>query len=225
MPSKKVTWNYPVRPGTEEWKQLNSFKERLDAFNIPDDVLLEITTEELVKTCLEYPWWILITSRDYNQEGYDFLKSVFNGFRELEKREDAGRELIKEYEKMNPEDIYKFDTLVKQGVFSFKFTYIELLLAQKDIVKSINDKDLGLLIKKSSSVYNAKSEAFEKYSFYGIASSCLILSRVLEVKRHDNFIILGSELPEVVSYNKKGNSVNKELLDHICNEALTLLKN
>ncbi|MCG6187625.1 hypothetical protein [Maribellus maritimus] len=97
--TEEVTWNYPVHPGTEEWNTLNSFSERLNAFNIPGDILTEMTTENLVETCLAYPWWILITSRDNNQAGYDYLKSVFNGFRELENRKDAGKEFLKSTKK------------------------------------------------------------------------------------------------------------------------------
>ncbi len=208
--------------GTEEWNQLNSFSERLNAFNIPDDILTKMTTENLVKTCLKYPWWILITSRDNNQAGYNYLKSVFNGFRELEKRKDAGKELLKVYEKMIPENINKFSSLVKRGVFSFQFTYIELLLAQQDILKNTKNEDITLLVQKASSVYHAKSEAFDQYSYYGIATSCLILSRTLVVKKDREFASLSRDLPELVSYNNWGNSANKELLNRIVLEATSL---
>ena len=142
--TEEVTWNYPVHPGTEEWNKLNTFPERFNALNVPDDILTEMTTENLVKTCLRYPWWILITSRDNNQDGYDFLKSVFNGFRELEKRKDAGTELLKVYEKMMPEDIYQYKTLVKQGVICFEFTYIEMLLSQTNVLENMEDENLVL---------------------------------------------------------------------------------
>ena len=73
---KEAEWNYPVHPGTEQWNELDSFSERLNAFNIPEGILSEMSTENLVKTFLSYPWWILITSRDNNQAGYNYLKSV-----------------------------------------------------------------------------------------------------------------------------------------------------
>jgi len=41
--------------------------------NVPDSILLKMPTKDLVKTCLTYPCWILITSRDNNQTGYDYL--------------------------------------------------------------------------------------------------------------------------------------------------------
>lgn len=220
--TEEVTWNYPVHPGTDEWKQLDSFSERLDAFNIPDSILTEITTENLVKTCLKYPWWILITSRDNNQAGYDYLKSVFNGFRELEKRKDAGKELLRVYEKMLPEDINKFTTLVEQGVFSFQFTYIEILLAQTNILKNLDEKNFMHLLEKASSIYKEKSKAFDKFSYYGIANSCLILSRILELKSYYEFNILANNFPELMNFNKKGNSTNKILLDRIYLESANL---
>ncbi|QGY47997.1 hypothetical protein GM418_31375 [Maribellus comscasis] len=112
-----------------------------------------MTTGNLVKTCLAYPWWILITSRDNNQAGYDYLKSVFNGFRELENRKDAGIELLKIYEKMMPEDIYQYKTLVKQGMICFEFTYIEMLLSQTNVLENMEDENLVPLVRKVSSVY------------------------------------------------------------------------
>jgi len=217
--TKEVTWNYPIRPGTEEWKQLNSFSERLNTFNIPESILVKMTTENLVKTCLNYPWWILITSRDDNQSGYEYLKSVFNGFRELEIRNDAGVELLKIYEKMMPGDIFNYETLVKQGVFCFQFTYIELLLSQPNILKNVNDGYLIQLVQKASSVYNEKSLAPDKYSYYGISTSCLILSRIIKLKKNNEYDSLRNIFPDLEIFNNKGISDNKKLLDCIAIES------
>lgn len=211
----EVTWNYPVHPGSKEFKQLHSFSERLNAFNIPDSILTKMTTENLVKTCLAYPWWILITSRDNNQAGYDYIRSVFNGFRELEKRKDAGIELLRIYEKMMPGYIFKYETLVKQGVLCFQFIYIELLLSQPNILKNISDGYLIQLVQKASSVYNTKLSASDKYSYYSISSSCLILSRILKLKKNSEFDLLKNIFPDLVDFNNKGISDNKELLNRI----------
>ncbi len=222
--TKEATWKYPVRPGTEEWKQLGTFSERLNAFNIPEGILAEMTTENLVKTCLNYPWWILITSRDHNQAGYDYLKSVFNGFRELGNRVDAGRELLKVYEKMAPGDITNYETLEEQGTFSFRFTHIEILLSQPDILKNISDEYLMSLIRKAVSVYEDKTVAFDKYSYYGISSSCLILARIMELKNYPEFTRLSENYPGFKNLNERGVSGNKELLDQIVSESKQILK-
>lgn len=92
-----------------------------------------MNTTDLVQTCLNYPEFRLIMTRNGLQKGYDYLKSIFNGFKELENRIDAGKELLKEYKKLNPEDIKNYDTPFNQGGFSFRFTYIEILIAQRPI--------------------------------------------------------------------------------------------
>lgn len=219
-----LTWNYPVHQGTKEWKQLNSFTERLNSFNIPDSIMTKMTTENLVKTCLKYPYWILITSRDNNQIGYNYLKSVFNGFRELENRKDAGIELFKAYEKMHAGEILKFNTLVEQGNFSFQFTFIEMLLSQPKIVENISSENLVLLAQKALAVYEEKSIAFDKYSYHGISTSCLILSRILKLKNNLGYFNLKDDLSELEIFNDSGVSGNKELLDQVVSASKSLLK-
>ncbi|MBK7133895.1 MAG: hypothetical protein IPH69_14065 [Bacteroidales bacterium] len=78
-------WDYPVHYGTAEWSKLSTFQERLKAYNIPENLIQNMTTEDLVKTCLEYPEWLLISGFNNFQTGYSAIRSVFNGFRELEK--------------------------------------------------------------------------------------------------------------------------------------------
>jgi hypothetical protein len=213
--TKELTWNYPVRPGTEQWKQLGSFPEKINAFNIPDTILTKMTTENLVKTCLRYPWWMLIITRDNNQAGYDYLKSVFNGFRELENRKDAGKELLKIYEKMEPEDINLYDTDIKQGKYCFQFTYIETLLAQPNILENTTSEYLDLIVKKTISAYEKKHVHFDKFSYYGISSSCLIIDRLLKIRNLSILNQLKNNLPELDNFDKCGVSGNLELLNKL----------
>jgi hypothetical protein len=103
-------WDYPIHAGTEEWKNLKSYNEKLNALNIPDSLLLRMNTQDLVTTCLNYPYWILLTSRNNTQDGYNYIRSIFNGFVELESRVNACNELIIRYKELNPDDI----TFIKQ---------------------------------------------------------------------------------------------------------------
>ncbi|MFC4873324.1 hypothetical protein [Negadavirga shengliensis] len=32
------SYDFPIRPGTDEWASLDSYEARLDAYNVPDDV-------------------------------------------------------------------------------------------------------------------------------------------------------------------------------------------
>lgn len=48
-------YDFPIKPGTEEWKQLKSGEEMVRVCKIPDSILTSLTTEALAKTCLSYP--------------------------------------------------------------------------------------------------------------------------------------------------------------------------
>ena len=50
-----VYWDYPIKPGMEEWENLESHKAKVDACQVPDDILQNISTKELLKLCLNYP--------------------------------------------------------------------------------------------------------------------------------------------------------------------------
>ncbi len=206
-------WDYPVHHGTPEWEKLSTFQERLKAYNIPDDLLQNMTTEDLVRTCLTYPKWLLISGFDNFQTGYDAIKSVFNGFAELENRPDAFNELFKVYQKMDPEEITKSS---KKGQFTFEFTFIELLLSQTSVLFSLSNNEKISLIKTSYSIYEKKCKHIDVFSTLGLSTTCMILGRILEQSNSDIYTSLREDSPEVERFIRQGPfGPHKVLLDNI----------
>jgi len=208
-------WDYPVHYGTQEWAELKTFEERLNVLNVPDSLLQIMTTEDLVKTCLAYPDWMLITSRDNLQTGYNFIRSVFNGFRELEQRPDACKELVKVYQKMNPEEITGFSTLVKQGEFCFQFSFIEILISQWGILVNSTESDLKRLLKISLTNYEKKNNAIKEYALFGLSTTCLIPGRILEQRKTTTSEKLKVSSPKFKQFIDECSIPDKELLDQI----------
>lgn len=90
-------YEYPVKPGTTEWKALESKMERQKVSQIPEDVLEQLSTEELVETVLDYPFLIDMYAYDSFEQGFSAVSSNFNGLKELLKREDAASKLLEKY--------------------------------------------------------------------------------------------------------------------------------
>ena len=101
--NERATWDYPVKPGSKEWLNIADYSKRFELLNIPDNLLKAISTEELVKSCLNYPEFPMVFTRNDLQSGYNFIQSMFNGFVELETRPDAGKELMKVYDGYKPD--------------------------------------------------------------------------------------------------------------------------
>ena len=151
--SSDLVWNFPVNPSTPEWKGLKSYEEQLQAYNIPEEMIKEISTEELLKVCLAYPEWGIINAFNSRRIGLNNMMSRFNGFRELLAREDAAKELIKVYSNIDPLAIGDDWTLLQKGEYSFQINCVELLLSHGRMIDKLDAQD----------IQNLQNEAILKY--------------------------------------------------------------
>ena len=109
-----LPWDYPIKPETEEWDRM-TYPEQLDACQIPEEVLTSLSTEDLTKICLQYPFLLetLFLGSHYEQ-GLNSIFRNFNGIRKLFQREDVAKELLKQYRyviQISPESTREFSTL------------------------------------------------------------------------------------------------------------------
>lgn len=82
-------YDYPVKPGSEEWKAFESRPEMVAACQVPEDLLPQMTTRALVETVLNYPFLFEIYAHNFTLTGYKYAFSSSNAVKELEKRENA----------------------------------------------------------------------------------------------------------------------------------------
>jgi len=206
------------------WGKLKTYEEKINAYNIPDSLLKNISTKDLVETCLNYPDIILLMSRDNIQQGYDILKPIFNGFSELEKREDAGTELIKLYQNIDPAEIVNLKTPDDRGIFSFNLTFLELLLAQKTILQDLSEKGRINLLSLSTSMYKKKISIIKYYAIFGLTTPCLISGRLLEIQNSEllNQLILNN--PNIQMFLDRFFITKEDDLDKIIKAGLEYLQ-
>jgi hypothetical protein len=90
----KDEFEFPIKPDTGEWWKYETVEKRIEVLQIPDEVLVKISTEGLLETCLKYPFLLSILSGDNCQQGFEGLMAQFNGFRELFKRDNLANVLL-----------------------------------------------------------------------------------------------------------------------------------
>ena len=69
----------------------------LEVLQIPNEILIMMSTKDLAHTCLNYPLFSDIWAFNNLQDGMDRAISGFNGLKELIERDDAGIELLAIY--------------------------------------------------------------------------------------------------------------------------------
>jgi hypothetical protein len=127
-----VTWDYPVKPGTEAWKKFNSNEEMVNACQIPEKILSALSTENLTKLCLQYPLLHDVFAFNSINDGLDKLFDDFNGIRELYKRKDVSENLVKRYaEKLQNFPFWDGSASdLEKGRFIVSISILEVLLSR-----------------------------------------------------------------------------------------------
>ena len=87
--SGSLPWDYPVKPGSSQWKSLNSNEEKVNVCQIPENILPQLSTKDLLAICLAYPLINDIYAFNNIETGTNKLFKDFNGLRELAKRPDV----------------------------------------------------------------------------------------------------------------------------------------
>jgi hypothetical protein len=193
-------WNFPTGPGSTEWENSKTLEGRLSLYNVPVSLLKTMTTEDLVKTCLNYPELRMIFTRNSYQQGYEFLRDQFNGFSELEKRTDAGKYLLSIYSGKKHDDVSLITNLVDQGKFIVDIIYIEIILSQEPI---INNMDKTEQISLKNQAINSFENVVGLKDIYGTMSlemPALIMGRLLLIEKETNLALKTKIDDEILSF-------------------------
>ncbi len=104
---QEVTWDFPVKPGTEKWKSFTTSYEMITTCQVSADVLAALSTDQLAEICLNYPLILDIMAFDNILTGLEAYTTNFNGFREFIKRSDAAKVLVQKYREKDPLQLKK----------------------------------------------------------------------------------------------------------------------
>jgi hypothetical protein len=212
---EKVTWDFPVKPGTEKWKKLKTNEEKFESLQIPSDIITNLSTEDLVKSCLNFPAYGFYTAYNSSQIGFIILAGKFNGLQELSKREDALMELIEIYKMAGEDD---FDSSIKEinsEYWTIKLGWIELMLSQRELLKLGTDEDKKKLMGICLDKYNMKISS-QKFSTAGAESTLFLMARILDEANNQAFKEECLNSPEIKEFTNtsvlKGADVSNEIL-------------
>ncbi len=213
--NNNTPYDYPIKPGTVEWKNFKSGDEMAAACNIPDTVLNNLNTRALVVTCLNYPLFNEILSANNLQAGFSALTDGFNGFKELLNRKDAGKELLLTYQSLNPKNLTLLSTLEEKGEFTFKYTYIELLLSQNQIISGFTQSERQLLRQEAIKKFEQKKELINDFGMFGLNTSAWVLGKLLQIEEKQNSLPGAINEQDLNFFLSTGTFGNKEILDAI----------
>lgn len=87
-------YQYPILPGTEEWRTLNTLEEKIQACHVDEELLASMTTPALLETVLTYPLLANMYAFNSIEGGIENVSMYFPGISLLAAREDVNDCLI-----------------------------------------------------------------------------------------------------------------------------------
>jgi len=171
-----ASWTYP-----EDWNMLP-----VDERHVPEEILELITAKKLVELCLDLPEFGFLAKT--SQSNFDFFAPRFNVIQHLLLSKEAGKYLIVVYKDAGMEG---FRTLPYSNRFwPIKLMYIEVLLAQKEILQKLTPEERLELLLEARNKFNEKIGIYSSGDF-----NIFIMSRILAME---------IEIEEYTEYIEKG---------------------
>ncbi len=172
-------YQYPIKPGTEEWKGLTSHTDMLAVCQIPESALQNMSTAGLLESVLNYPLLGDYMAFNSVQQGFDSVASQFNGLQEFLNRKDAGEMLLKTYSDMKPQAVAAVSPTRQDYQKTFGINDLELIVAQDPILSNLTDAQLRQLVQTAREKYLAKQQLAEVYGKSSLEFSARLIGKAL----------------------------------------------
>jgi hypothetical protein len=196
-----ATYDFPVKPGTADWKAFGTHLEMLNACRIPEKVLTQLSTEGLIETMLNYPLLFEIFAFNTPQQGIDAVTAQFNGFQELFARDDRCARLINKYESMDIRPQIDGLSAVAQVEYIWRVSVLEMIMAQQPVSSALSPSQINDLLTISLDKVAQKRAEADLIS-NGEQTTAWLISRTLQLAGYQPFLEIYNEdeyLPGFVS--------------------------
>lgn len=186
-----VGWDFTVKPGTEKWNNLVTEQERIDAVQVPEDVLENMTAEELAITCINFPLFGDYTAFNTPQQGMNVMFDKFNFYKYVRNKKGIGKIFIKIYKDAYTEGWNQYKSILDSDFWTIKLEYIEYLMAQDFVISDLDEQDKKELLIIVKDKINKKLSSDSFNSLQGISSSYYLIAHILDtnsILQNDNII-------------------------------------
>ncbi len=196
------TFSFDSVTKPEIWKTFQTLEEMQSACLIPDDVLPNLSTEELVQICMDYPLFGNYLAYDNETFGIKKVMAGFNAFKELKKRTDSAEKLLDRYANVNVTTLYE-DRENAETYPNLKLGYLEMILCSGEIESLYQGEALQRL-------ENLQAQKLtEKQLTNSISASSLKHSQLLKQKINEaKNVFTTSTATSITIYTKYGNPVD-----------------
>ena len=174
-------WDYPVKPRTEEWKTLESNKAKVEVCQVPEQILRDISTNDLMILCLQYPLLYDVFAFNSINDGLTKLFTDFNGIRAFSKMENATNNLREHYlsEIRNFSEILNGSSNFDIGYTVARISILEVLLVYSDFHSNTSKENQKKILESLLFGYSEKIKYPEYFQGKGFATNLFARAHII----------------------------------------------
>lgn len=140
-------------------RRYTTYLEKVEACQIPDELLSTLETAELVKICTEYPLLLDIFSFNSFEEGWERQIDFFNGFHQLIKNKDYYHYITNYIDQLaNDLENYKTMSDSMKGSTTLSLCLWEYFLTLESNIKYATNEDLAHVLHVLNKIDNSLSK-------------------------------------------------------------------
>ena len=202
----QVTWDYPVKPGSEEWR-LMPYAEKVEKSQPPKELLNSWDTETLFKYCVDYPLNKVIGMYNNPNEGFKRVYEQSTVWQEFIQRKNA-LNVFAQYFEMRPfKQLFEIKDDKNLGNELVSLYFLEKLVSETDFSLHLDSSDRRKLANIIYQTHQSKREYPDRIFGFPYNSSLVALVKILE---SDQVI---SSNDEISLANFRGKTGNESFVD------------
>jgi len=216
---ENVTWEYPVIPGSEEWRFM-PYTELVEKLQPPKELLNSWDTETLFRYCIDYP--LNRVTLMYSSYDFGFMRAYGQStvWQEFIRRKDAIEPIAQHFEARSYKRLFEMDSIeLRNGEF-FHLFFLEKLVSETDFTDHLDSSDKRKLANIILQSHLSKKDYTKYFSGSTYNSSLSALLKILESDKDEE--ISRAEFREKTNYES---FVNGELESAITTKVFNYLNN
>lgn len=172
------TWDYPVKPGTEEWKNMD-YIDKLRKSQPLKEIIDDMTTNVLFENCLKYPFnkEILLFNNPNDRFRILFDNSIV--WTEFIKRKDAFIVLRKYYTQNSLDDIAKIKDENTRNNERFNLYFLEKVISETSFVDNLSASEKKDMMKNLLDIHISKKNYPHEYLGFSYNSTLSAIRKII----------------------------------------------
>ena len=172
------TWDYPVKPETEEWKNMD-YIDKLRKSQPLKEIVDDMTTNVLFENCLKYPFnkEILLFNNPNDRFRILFDNSIV--WTEFIKRKDAFIVLRKYYTQNSLDDIAKIKDENTRNNERFNLYFLEKVISETSFVDNLSASEKKDMMKNLLDMHISKKNYPHEYLGFSYNSTLSAIRKII----------------------------------------------